>query len=66
MRASLRYSIRVEEHGSDEPGEGGLWYETHLYIFAPTWEDCLSFPCTEDGAWELVWELDGQETAERN
>ena len=63
MRDSVtRYRLRVEEVGCDDP-PSTLRYVLGLYIDAPTWEDRLEFEITDRGVAELLWEMDGQETA---
>ena len=66
MRASVtRYRIRVEETGTDDP-PADLRYVLALYFEDERTEDRLEFDLSEGGAWEMLWEMDGQETAERN
>ena len=56
----LRYRIRVEEVGQDDP-PSDLRYVLGLYIDAPTWEDRFEYEITDRGVAEMLFEMDGQE-----
>ncbi len=52
-RDVIRYSVKVEEYGCDDPGEVfGL--RLRLEWYGPNWDDAVTFGLDEEGARELV------------